>query len=84
MHVHVCVRMPACLQVRQLEGQVSSMQAIVTYSKQELALRARDAAELTQVKQELLTKEQKVREMKQVVSRGGRLGEEHACGMIPC
>lgn len=55
-------------QVKALEGQVSSMQAIVQYSKQELALRARDAAELTQVKQDLLTREQKVREMKQVVS----------------
>lgn len=59
-------------QVRQLEGQVSSMQAIVQYSKQELALRARDAAELTQVKQDLLTREQKVREMKQVVSGSAR------------
>ncbi len=34
---------------------------------QELTLRARDAAELTQVKTELVAKEQKVREMKQLV-----------------
>lgn len=58
--------------VAALEGQVASMQSIVQYSKQELSLRARDAAELTQVKQELMTKEQKVREMKQLVSGGGQ------------
>lgn len=54
--------------VKELEGQVASMQSIVQYSKNELALRARDAAELTQVKQDLMTKEQKVREMKQMVA----------------
>lgn len=51
---------------------------------QELTLRARDAAELTQVKTELVAKEQKVREMKQLVGARVRVGGVTGRGQQAC